>query len=240
MSYLSTASEMLKALEHSTKEAVEDVSDQFVEVMLNGGVIHLFGCGHSNLIAQDAYYRAGGLAPVHSINIPSLMLYEGAEQASENERKNGFLTKHFEQEDIRENDALVVISTSGRNPAPIDAALFGKERGAYVVGMLSGEYKKNQPSKHDSGYRLEDVVQRALETNVPLGDAVMEHPDMPEQFSPISSVVGIALLQEVFTKTIIKLKQKGYQPPVLKSGNVDGAKETNKALLDRYRDRLNF
>ncbi|QHE53929.1 sugar isomerase domain-containing protein [Pontibacillus sp. HMF3514] len=238
MSYLSTVSKMLQELETSTQNDVEEVSDQMVKVISDGGIIHLFGCGHSNLIAQDAFYRAGGLAPVRAINLEPFMLHKGAEQASENERKSNMLEDSFQHEDIRETDALIVISTSGRNPVPIDAALYGKEKGAFIVGLLSKEYKNNQASKHPSGYRLEDVVDHTLETNVPVGDAVMSHDNIDESFSPVSSVIATALLQEVFSKTIIKLKEKGIDPPILKSGNVDSSDSTNKTLLNQYRHRI--
>ncbi len=240
MSYLSTVSKMLQELEASTKNEVEEVSDHMAKVISDGGIIHLFGCGHSNLIAQDSFYRAGGLAPVRAINLEPFMLQNGAEQASENERKPNMLEDSFQHEDIRENDALIVISTSGRNPVPIDAALFGKEKGAFIVGLLSKEYKSHLKSKHPSGYRLEDVVDHTLETNVPVGDAVMSYDNIDELFSPVSSVIGTALLQEVFSKTIIKLKENGIDPPILKSGNVEGSDSSNQALLNEYRDRISY
>ncbi len=240
MSYLSKMSQMLADLEETAHANIEEMSEQLAHVIIKGGIIHLFGSGHSNLIAQDSFYRAGGLAPVHAINVEPFMLHTGAEQSSENERKHGVIQEYLQSEDIRDNDAVVIISTSGRNPVPIDAARFAKEKGAFVIGMLSELYRSSQKSKHLSGYRLEDVVDMTLNTNVPVGDVIMSHDDIDENFSPVSSVMGIALLQEVFSRTIVKLKEKGVHPPILRSGNVDGAEDHNKALLERYRHRIAF
>jgi uncharacterized phosphosugar-binding protein len=34
-------------------------------------MIHVFGCGHSHLMAEEAFWRAGGLVPVHPILDPT-------------------------------------------------------------------------------------------------------------------------------------------------------------------------
>ncbi|SFK09686.1 Uncharacterized protein, contains SIS (Sugar ISomerase) phosphosugar binding domain [Halobacillus dabanensis] len=238
MSYLSKVTQHLKELDECSE--VHEVSRQVAERLMDGGIIHLFGCGHSSLLAQDAYYRAGGLAPVRPILIEPLMLHQGAFQSTWNERTEGFVYPYLAKEDIREEDIVIVFSTSGRNPAPIDVALFGKAQKAMVISVQSLEYNSSQSSKHPSGKRLESVVDVVLDTKVPVGDAVEKREGMDTSFSPISSVVGTALLHELMTNVIEAFWEAGKVAPVFKSGNVDGADQHNRAMIEQYKDRITF
>ncbi|WP_079525506.1 sugar isomerase domain-containing protein [Halobacillus hunanensis] len=240
MNYLLKAAEQLRNLELSTTGQLTTVSQAMAEQLKQEGIIHLFGCGHSSLIAQEPYYRAGGLVPVRPIMIESLMLHEGALQSSVNEKTVNYVNDVLAGEDIRERDVLIVISTSGRNPAPIDAAMFGRERGAYVIGLMSREYTQSQPSRHPSGKRLEDVVNAVIDTQVPVGDAILKEEGIAHAFAPSSSVIGTALLQDLFAKTIVSLKELGEDPPIFLSGNVDGSEQHNQSLVEKYKDRIQF
>ena len=240
MNYFTIIADMIKELEESSYEMIDTISEQTVERLKTGGIIHLFGSGHSSLLAQDVYYRAGGLVPVHPITPAPFMLHNGAEEASRNERKHGLIVPCLEKENMQTNDVLIVISTSGRNPAPIEAALYGKEKGLLVVGMLSKNYTSLQRSKHKSGKRLEEVVDLTLDTQVPVGDAVMSSERFQEKFTPVSSVAGTALLHSLITKVIEKLAEENIKPPIFKSGNVDGKDEHNQTLISKYRKRISF
>ncbi|MBB6283948.1 putative phosphosugar-binding protein [Geobacillus subterraneus] len=46
------------------------------EAVQNGGIIQLFGCGHSHILTEEVFYRAGGLVPVKPIFVEPLMLSE--------------------------------------------------------------------------------------------------------------------------------------------------------------------
>ncbi len=45
-------------------------------------LIHVFGCGHSHLMAEETFWRAGGLVPVHPILDPNLTLLGGRRTSS--------------------------------------------------------------------------------------------------------------------------------------------------------------
>ncbi|MFD2923267.1 SIS domain-containing protein [Halobacillus naozhouensis] len=240
MNYLVKVAEQLKNLELSTHCQLTTISQTVAEYLKQGQIIHLFGCGHSSLIAQEPYYRAGGLVPVRPILIESLMLHQGALQSSVNEKTVDYVHDSLANEDIREGDILIVISTSGRNPAPIDVAMFGQERGAYVIGLMSREYTQSQPARHPSGKRLEEVVNVVIDTQVPVGDAVLEKEGIAQAFAPASSVIGTVLIQDLFAKTIVSLKELGVDPPIFQSGNIDGSEQHNKTLVEKYKDRIQF
>lgn len=232
MSYLLDVTRRLQSLAGRQSEAFEAISRRFAEVISRGGVIHTFGCGHSSLIAQEAYYRAGGLVPVRPILIEPLMLHKGAVQASQYERTPGFVGPYLEKEDVQPGDAVLIISTSGRNPAPVEAAEFFREMGVYTTALTSLRYADSQPSRLDSGKRLEDRAEDVIDMEVPVGDAVMKGKETDH--SPVSTVLGTAIIHELLTRTIQHLEESGKEVPIFKSGNVDGSDEHNQRMMKHY------
>ncbi|MFC7062112.1 sugar isomerase domain-containing protein [Halobacillus seohaensis] len=240
LSYLSKVSDQLMNLEKSTSTHLTSVSRMITEQLNKDGIIHLFGCGHSSLLAQEPYYRAGGLVPIRPMIIEPLTLSQGAVQSSEYEKTPNFAEGYLAAEDVRAEDVVIVISTSGRNPAPIDVANYSRGKGAYVIGLMSMEYSFTQPSRHPSGKRLEEVVDIVIDTQVPIGDAALEVEGIAQAFAPVSSVIGAALIQDLLAKTIVSLQESGEEPPIFLSGNLDGVEEHNRKLIEKYQDRIKF
>ncbi|GGE15854.1 hypothetical protein GCM10011571_16840 [Marinithermofilum abyssi] len=148
----------------------------------------------------------------------------------------------MDQQDIRPEDTVIVVSTSGRNPVPIDVALMAQEKGAFVIGITSFAYAKSQPSKHWSGKTLHQTVDLAIDNHVPPVDTLLNLPlnDNPVSFGPASTVLGAAVLNGIFAETIGILAKKGLTPPVFQSGNLEGASEHNQRLIQRYKGRIPF
>ena len=56
------------------QEAILDACAKVMtETVLHDGVIHVFGCGHSQMFAEELCFRTGGLVPVNAIIIPLLI-----------------------------------------------------------------------------------------------------------------------------------------------------------------------
>lgn len=136
------------------------------------------------------------------------------------------------------NDIVFVISTSGRNPVPIDVAHYAKEQGAFVIGMTSVEYSKSQASRHKSGQYLFSTVDHVIDTHVVIGDAILKHAKVKVPFAPISTVVGAAILNGVFAESIRIMADSDFEPPIFLSGNLEGADEHNKRLVEKYEKRI--
>jgi uncharacterized phosphosugar-binding protein len=198
----------------------------------------MFGCGHSHILTEEVFYRAGGLVPVRPIFYEPLMLHEGAVLSSELERRNGLAASFMDDQDIRKGEVVFVLSTSGRNPVPVDAALAAKAKGAFTVGITSIEYSHSQPSRHISGRRLSDAVDLAIDNHAVIGDAVLTHERVKVPFTPTSTVVGAAILNAVLAQAIADLAERGIEPPVYLSGNIDGAEAHNESLIAKYRERI--
>lgn len=238
--YFDKIQSLLEHVKINEKKPMKQVSKKIALTIQQGGIIHLFGCGHSHILTEEVYYRAGGLVPVQPILHEPLMLHKSAVKSSELEKENDYAETFMVHHDIREQDMVFVISTSGRNPVPVDVACIAKEKGAYVVGITSIEYAKSETSRHKSGNYLFEVVDIVINNHAPVGDALLSHENVLVNFTPSSTVVGSAILNGIFADAIVNMAENGFQPPVLLSGNIKGADVHNSALIKKYSDRIKF
>ncbi len=238
--YFNQITDLLKTVEKEEKKAMADAAQKVAEAIQNGGIIHLFGCGHSHILTEEVYYRAGGLVPIHPIFHEPLMLHEGAVRSSDLERKNDYAKVFMEEQDIRPEDIVIILSTSGRNPVPVDAAKIAKDKGAYVIGITSIAYSSSQPSRHDSGGYLYDAADLVIDNHAPIGDALLSHKKVKIKFSPSSTVIGATILNAIFAESIKQMADNNYEPPIFLSGNLEGSDEHNQILINRYRERVNL
>ena len=237
--YFAAIETLMHKVSGEEQQAVEKIAGEIATRLARGGIIQLFGCGHSHLIAEESFFRAGGLVPVQPIFVESLMLHEGATNSSANEKDPAFIHTFADRLDFRPDDTIIVISTSGRNPVPIDVAMKARQCGAYTVSIQSLQYKASeQPSKHQTGDRLEDVVDDVLNTHVPLGDGLLTSGDL--SYAPASSIMGNLLLHATFSRVIEQMIESGQEPPVFKSGNLDGSTAHNERMIATYANRITF
>lgn len=200
--------------------------------------MYLFGCGHSHILTEEVFYRAGGLAPIYPILHEPLMLHEGAAASSVLERRNNYAQEFMRNVDIQERDVIIVISTSGRNPVPIDVAKIAKEKGAFIIVLTSLTYSKSQTSRHISGQSLFDMGDIVIDNGAVSGDAVLNLPNLEIPFSSTSTLTGVAILQSIFAEAIEQMKKANFEPPIFISGNTENADEHNKKLLKKYEQRI--
>ncbi|MFC0560732.1 SIS domain-containing protein [Halalkalibacter alkalisediminis] len=237
--YLTNIKELLIKLETAPENnSLRMAADKITESISKGGIVHVFGCGHSHILGEEVFYRAGGLVPVRPILVDELMLHKGALQSSTLERSHDYASSFLSKQDIRQEDSLIVVSTSGRNPVPIDVALHGKQQGAFVVGITSLDYSKNQTSRHKSGKFLCDAVDLVIDNYAKPGDGVLSLSESGLSFGPSSSIIGLTIINSIMVGAINRLLELGLDPPIFKSGNIDGSDEHNQKLIEQYKDRI--
>ncbi len=235
--YFSEIEKLIQVVKEKETAHISEAAQIIVQRLQKGGIIQLFGCGHSQLLAQEAFYRAGGLVPVRPIFIEPLALHAGALASSINEKDPNIIEQHKEQFDFRENDVCIVISTSGRNAAPIDAALLAKDSDVFVVSLQSLLYQE-QATRHHSGKRLEEVVDFVINTHIPIGDGVLNIHEM--QYAPASTVIGSLLLNALFSEIIETLAKSSIKLPIFVSNNVDSDWSHNEKMIAKYQHRIDF
>lgn len=236
--YFSAVKKLITQVEDEEIQQMQLAAEMISQTIQNDGIIYMFGCGHSHILTEDMYYRAGGLVPVQPILHEPLMLHEGPVTSSKLEKTNNYAASFISEYDITSRDLVIVISTSGRNPVPVDVALYAATRGARTIGVTSVEYSSSQDSRHIAGKKLMDSVDLVIDNHAPAGDALMSHPDMDEKFASSSTAVGSTILNGLFSEAIHMMKDQGHDPPIFMSGNLEGTAEHNQKLIEKYRDKL--
>lgn len=220
------------------ENALEACAQEIARCVSSGGIVHAFGTGHSHMLAEELFYRAGGLGPVNAILEPALMLHEAAELGTYLERMEGIADFIVHREDIRPGDVLIAFSNSGRNAVPAEMVQIAKERGAFTIGIGSGAYR-DMPSRHSRGLKMSDLVDIFLDNESDLGDACVAVGAEGICVGATSTVVGAALLESIIVRVAQLLEKQGGELPYFVSANGAGNQdEHNRALMDRYRDRV--
>ncbi|QIQ04251.1 SIS domain-containing protein [Streptomyces liangshanensis] len=205
-----------------------------------GGRLFAFGAGHSSLAAQDVVYRAGGFALMNLLAVPGVVGVDvmPATLGSALERVEGLATTVLDASPATAGDVLVVISLSGRNVLPVEMASHARALGLTVIGVTSVAYASSTEARNPLGGFLKDHCDIVLDNGIAVGDAELTADGIEAPFAPASTVVTSALMQAMMAAAAGELVERGTEPPLLRSGNVDGGPEWNVRVMTEYRDRI--
>ncbi|WP_432137352.1 MULTISPECIES: SIS domain-containing protein [unclassified Streptomyces] len=238
--FLDAAIGLLRRVRDEEADGIRAAGTLLADTVAAGGRLFAFGAGHSSLAAQDLVYRAGGLALMNLLAVPGVVGVDvtPATLGSALERVDGLASAVLDTSPVRAGDALVIVSLSGRNALPVEMALNARALGVKVIGVTSVAYASETKSRHASGSFLKDHCDIVLDSKIAVGDAELTHDAVPAPFAPASTVVTTALLQAVMATAAGALADRGVEPPLLRSGNVDGGHEWNGRVMEEYRDRI--
>ncbi|MEW1643527.1 MULTISPECIES: SIS domain-containing protein [unclassified Streptomyces] len=240
--FFDAAITLLQRVRDEEAEPVRAAGTLLADTVAEGGRLFAFGAGHSSLAAQDVVYRAGGLALMNLLTVPGVVGVDvmPATLGSALERVDGLASVVLETSPLREGDALVIISLSGRNALPVEMAMKARSLGVRVIGVTSVAYASETTSRHTSGTYLKDHCDVVLDSKIAIGDAELTLDTIPAPFAPASTAVTTALLQAVMATAAATLADRGIEPPLLRSGNVDGGHAWNRRVFEEYRDRIYY
>ncbi|MFJ6844412.1 SIS domain-containing protein [Streptomyces griseoluteus] len=240
--FLDAAIGLLRRVREEEAEAVAAAGTLLADTVESGGRLFAFGAGHSSLPAQDVVYRAGGLALMNLLAVPGVVGIDvsPAVLGSALERVDGLATAVLDSSPLREGDALVIISLSGRNALPVEMAQHARALGIKVIGVTSVAYATGTASRHRSGTFLKDHCDVVLDSKIAVGDAELSLDTVAAPFAPASTVVTSALMQSVVATAAATLADRGVEPPLLRSGNVDGGHDWNARIMEKYGDRIYY
>ncbi len=238
--YLLHVRELLLQAADSQLEAANALAQAMAKTLMEDRTVFLFGTGHSCLLAQELFYRAGGLVRLQPILEPPLMLHESASESTQLERDPQLAVELIEKYAIGAGDLLLIISNSGRNPLIVELALQAKAAGAYVAALTSLQHSLSGSSRHSGGKRLFEIADLALDNLGDPGDACISFDGFAGKAAPTSTVIGAALLQAAAAQTVEILLEAGQVPEVFASSNIDAGDKINEAFLEKYKGRIRF
>jgi uncharacterized phosphosugar-binding protein len=237
--YLHAVTEILSRLADEEADAITAVGDKVAAMLVAGARLFVFGCGHSALSAQEIVYRAGGLMLVNPLLGPGIdgIGVRPATLTTQLERLDGYGATLVDAAPLASGDILIVVSLSGRNAVPVQAAKRARDLGVTVVAVTSSAYR-DVTDAEPGRERLADVATFVLDTKVPYGDAVLQAPEVPQPFGPASGVAAAAVLHALVGGIVEGMLARGETPPVFLSANLDGGWEWNQRLLAEHQDRI--
>jgi uncharacterized phosphosugar-binding protein len=228
--FLRRALEVLADVERTQTAAIQRAGAAVADALAADHRLWTFGTGHSHLLAEELYSRAGGLDGVRAVLEPSLMLHEGAMKSSALEKLPGLAGTLLSAQDrdrpdggVAAGDVVLIASNSGRNAVPVEFAEGVKARGATVVAVTSLAHSTSVPSRAPSGKRLFEVADIVLDNRGVPGDALLDIEGSPEAVGATSTAAGALIVQAVVCEAVARLTARGLRPNVLRSFNAEPA-----------------
>ena len=219
---------------------LERAAEVIARGYLRGGTIYVFGCTHSAILAEDVFYRAGAPAFWRPLWGPGMSIATTP----------GFLTSAMEHSEevghaviecsqMGRGDVLVLLSTSGKNAAPVAAAESALKRGAELIIVTSSAYR-DQKGGHSTIANLQYFEKDAviIDNHVPCGDASITAAGCA--MGPLSTIAGSFIMHSLSALAVEKIVAAGRTPPVFLSSNAPGGLAHNEKLLEDQRIRDAF
>ncbi|HEX2403569.1 MAG TPA: SIS domain-containing protein [Acidimicrobiia bacterium] len=235
--YLAAVGGILEDIAADEWPSIRAAAETVADTIAGDGLVHVFGTGHSHMLAEEMFYRAGGLAAVNPILIQGLMLHAGAENSTRLERQHGLAGRIFGDVPLKPGDTFIVASNSGGNAVCEELARLAGEAGASVVAIVSSRHAEHSATER-GGSRLADLADVVIDNHGDIGDAVVDVDGLDRKVGPTSTVAGAAIVNAVVAEAVEILIARGMEADVFTSSNLPEGDAANSELVARYRDRV--
>ncbi len=235
--WIGEAVKILDYIETTQLDAIADAAGVCADTIGGGGLVHMFGTGHSRIPVEEMFPRYGsypGFNPIVELSMTFHTQIAGANgqrQAMFIERMEGLADEILANFSFGANDAMIVFSSSGSSAVPIEMAMGAQRFGLPVIAVTSIAHSMASTPGHSSGTRLLDHADIVIDLGTPSGDSLIELGGPETRVGPGSTVANIAIVNEIKVQTAALLFERGVLPPVLTSSSLVGA-ERSKELFD--------
>lgn len=233
--YIEKVTDTVKRAYLQNEGEIKRLAESMAAVTESKNNIFVFGCSHAGIVAEEAFYRSGGLATVNPVFFPALMLNtRPVTMTSRVEKLSGLAKTLAEENKLSKGDLIIIHSVSGRNTVPVEMAEYAKALGMTVACITNLEYSKSVTSRAPSGKRLFEVCDIVIDNCGEKGDAAVELDGLEEKIGPTSSAVGVSLINAMIIEAVELMLKRGITPPVFMSANLDGGAEHNDRIFAEY------
>lgn len=230
--YFEEANKVIAKINDTQSEKIQAAAKLMADTIEAGHLVHLFGSGHSVIPTMDIFPRYGGFVGFQPLQDNRLMWHNviatgGARELLWIERQEGYIRNFLQSYDFKEGEVMVVYSHGGLNAAPVEAALYAKERGLKVVVVTCGENYEKATATHSSGKKLGDVADIMIDNCCPLEDAVVAVPGYHQPVGASSTLSVIYTTQAFASETALELQRRGVPLNIFVSPNVVEVPQSN-------------
>ncbi len=234
--YTDAVIELLNQIKKENKDAVEKATTIIFDSVASGGLVYVFGAGHSSILVEEAFHRAGGLIPVYPILHDFISPHITSKIAGKMERLEGVAKILFDRAKPKQGDCMLIASNSGINATAIEMALECKKNNIPAIAFTSLGHSQKTVSRHSTKKKLFECVDLVLDNHCPQGDALVEISGV--RVAAGSSIANNFMYHWVLTEVCEKLAKSGKTLPIYLSANLPGGDEHNEKLEATYRSRI--
>lgn len=242
MRWLGEARALLDRLAASQGDAVEQAAAWCADAIADGGLVHLFGTGHSRIPVEEMFPRYGSYPGFHPMVELSMTFHtqvvgaNGQRQAMFIERVPGLAETILSNFRFGDHDVMLVFSASGLTAVPVEMARGARARGLRVVAVTSVEQSMSGEPQAEVGARLLDEADLVIDLCTPEADALCEIEDLDTPVGPGSTVAAVAIVNAIKVRTAELLVGRGAMPPVLTRASVVGPDRSRELFEAAYRE----
>ena len=240
--YFEVEREVIEKVQKVNAKNIMKAAEILAKTTEHDGIIYGFGTGHSHLVVDDAFWRAATAANYCALLEPSATGNQEITKSYYVENTYGIGKLIVDYHRITPNDCMIIISNSGNNIAPVDAALRAKEKGIPVIAITAVEYSDYLKTKHRDGVKLKDVADVVLDNCCTIGDAAVEIDGFPMKVGSVSTIPNVFLQNAILTQMVELLVEKGIEPDVYYNGHLafmdENCADHNDKLVDKYFYRI--
>lgn len=236
--YFETMQKVVEKVKTTQGENIKKAAEILADTTQKGGIIYGFGTGHSHLVVDDAFWRAATPANYCALLEPSATGNSEITKSYQVENMYGLGQIIVDYHRITPNDCMIIISNSGNNIAPVDAALRAKEKGIPVIAITAVEYSNFLKCKHKDGVKLKDIADVVLDNCSLIGDAAVEIENFPMKVGSTSTIPNIFLQNAILCEMVDILVKRGFEPDVYYNGHMafmnENCADHNDKLVEKY------
>jgi uncharacterized phosphosugar-binding protein len=213
--YLDALATVLEKIERTQGEAVEQAARVCARAIGSDRFVHVFGTGHSRVIAEEMWPRFGsypGFHPIIELSVgiwPGITGANGQRQAMFLENVSGFAASILRNFSVSSDDVLIAASSSGTNVVTGELAELMKARGLTVIALTSVDHSNQCTPKLASGKRLHEIADLVLDMCAPVGDAAVAVNGVKYRVGPTTTVAACAIANALKVRTAELLAAEG-------------------------------
>lgn len=229
--YLEVTRGLIERLGSEEWPNIRAAAELIADALGRGHELHAFGTGHSHMLAEELFYRAGGLVRVSPILFEGLMLHASAPLSTSLERLPGLAEALLLDHPVAAGDVLIVASNSGGNAVTSELAKLASLAGARVIAVTSLRHATSPAARASELPRLHELADVVIDNGGRVGDAAIDIEGLDTAIAPTSTVVGAAILNAVMAEAVQLLVDRGIVPDVYASSNTSGGDAANARFV---------
>jgi uncharacterized phosphosugar-binding protein len=210
--YASQVNDILTRFTETQTPRLIEAAEFIVQAHRNNKRFLIFGTGHSHMIVEEFYARAGGLAFITPMLQNELTLTDHPFKSTHIERTLGMASVYFELYLPEPGDVMMIISNSGRNALPIELAKLAKANKVTVIGLINHSQSQTIGSRHPEGKNLHHYCDLIIDNCGAYGDAGYDLGD-GIMMGSTSTIIGALAAQTISILVAAQLQDLGPRSP---------------------------